>query len=138
LGKETARPGRSFRRSQIDTELQILHKLRRPLVACNNMVLLKQLVLNGLGIAFYTPIGFLPELEQGTVRAVPLSSPSMSKLRVGLLLHRRRRPRPAAVAILEALEQALRSLGQQLEPTRKVPRVPARPRVAAELSSGDV
>lgn len=125
-------------RSQIDTELQILHKLRRPLVACNNMVLLKQLVLNGLGIAFYTPIGFLPELDQGTVRAVPVESRSMSKLRVGLLLHRRRRPGPAAMAILAALEQALRDLGQQLDPKRKPPSAPARRRVAADLSRGDV
>ncbi len=103
-------------RSQIDTELQILHKLRRPLVACNNMALLKQLVLNGLGIAFYTPIGFLRELENGAVRSVPVASPSMSKLRVGLLLHRRRRPGPAASAMAEALGLALKDLERQLEP----------------------
>jgi DNA-binding transcriptional LysR family regulator len=103
-------------RSQIDTELQILHKLRRPLVACNNMALLKQLVLNGLGIAFYTPIGFLRELENGTVRSVPVASPSMSKLRVGLLLHRRRRPGPAAAAMADALGLALKDLEKQLAP----------------------
>lgn len=103
-------------RSQIDTELQILHKLRRPLVACNNMALLKQLVLNGLGIAFYTPIGFLRELESGTVRSVPVASPSMSKLRVGLLLHRRRRPGPAAAAMADALGLALKDLEKQLAP----------------------
>ncbi len=120
-------------RSQIDTELQILHKLRRPLVACNNMALLKQLVLNGLGIAFYTPIGFLRELEAGTVRSVPVASQSMSKLRVGLLLHRRRRPGPAAAALAEALGEALKDLERQME--AKPARAPRR-RSPAYASSG--
>jgi DNA-binding transcriptional LysR family regulator len=102
-------------RSQIDTELQILHKLRRPLVACNNMALLKQLVLNGLGIAFYTPIGFLKELESGEIRAVPVESDSMSRLRVGLLMHRRRRPAPAAAAMADELGAALQELGKRIE-----------------------
>ena len=102
-------------RSQIDAELHVLHKLRRPLVACNNMVLLKQLVVNGLGVAFYTPIGYLRELEAGTVRAVPIAGASISQLRVGLLLHRRRRPGPAAAAMAEALGAALRQLAQRTE-----------------------
>jgi DNA-binding transcriptional LysR family regulator len=97
-------------RSQIDAELQILHKLRRPLVACNNMMLLKQLVANGLGVAFYTPIGFVDELEAGTVRAVPIAGTSISALRIGILLHRRRRPGPATSAMIEALSDALQRL----------------------------
>jgi DNA-binding transcriptional LysR family regulator len=100
-------------RSQIDAELQILHKLRRPLVACNNMVLLKQLVANGLGVAFYTPIGFLDELEAGSVRAVPIAGASISSLRIGILLHRRRRPGPAATAMIEALGAALKRLAER-------------------------
>lgn len=100
-------------RSQIDTELRVLHKLRRPLVACNNMVLLKQLVVNGLGVSFYTPIGFLKELEAGSVRSIPVASASMSKLRIGLFLHRRRKPGPAAAAMAEALGLALRDLGDR-------------------------
>ena len=108
-------------RSQIDTELQILHKLRRPLVACNNMALLKQLVLNGLGIAFYTPIGFLKELESGAVRAVAVESPSMSRLRVGLLMHRRRRPAPAPAAMAEALGLALKDLAVRIQQERAPP-----------------
>ena len=103
-------------RSQIDVELQLLHKLRRPLVACNNMVLLKQLVVNRLGVAFYTPIGFLSELEAGIVRAVPIAGTSVSDLRIGLLLHHRRRPGPAAAAMVEALGSALRRLSERIAP----------------------
>jgi DNA-binding transcriptional LysR family regulator len=103
-------------RSQIDAELLVLHKLRRPLVSCNNMSLLKQLVLNGLGIAFYTPIGFLGELKNGTVRSVRVASASMSKLRVGLLMHRRRRPGPAAAAMAEVLGEALKDLEKRSMP----------------------
>ncbi len=120
-------------RSQIDTEMQILHKLRRPLVSCNNMSLLKQLVLNGLGIAFYTPIGFLRELKNGTVRSVPVTGQSMSKLRVGLLLHRRRRPGPAAAAMAEAMGVALKQLEKQMEPK---PQRASRRRAPAYASSG--
>ena len=120
-------------RSQIDTELQTLHKLRRPLVACNNMALLKQLVLNGLGIAFYTPIGFLNELESGAVRAVPVGSFGMSRLRVGLLLHRRRRPAPAPAAMAEALGVALKDLGRRVQQGFGRP---AKRRVAVQLTEG--
>ena len=101
-------------RSQIDVELQTLNTLGRPLVACNNMVLIKQLLIDGLGIAFYTPIGFLREIEAGSVRSVPITGTSMSKLRIGLYMHARRRPGPAAAAMGEALSQALAKVSGQI------------------------
>ncbi len=109
-------------RSQVDTELIGLLKHRQPLVACNNMTLLKQLVLDGLGIAFYTPIGFMKEIESGTVRAVPVKDPSQSTLRIGLLLHRRRRPVPAAAAVAEELGGALIDLEKRIAKTNTGPR----------------
>ena len=121
-------------RSQIDVELQILHKLRRPLVACNNMVLLKQLVVNGLGVAFYTPIGFLNELEAGSVRAVPIAGAAISSLRIGLLLHRRRKPAPAAAALIDALSLALQRLAERTARLQTpMRRRPLRRRDAARL-----
>jgi DNA-binding transcriptional LysR family regulator len=113
-------------RSVLDSELMILAKRRQPIVACNNMALLKQLVLNGVGIAFYTPIGFLREIDAGTVRAVPMASPAVTRLRVGLLLHRRRRPTPAASALADAIGDALAALSRQMaaKPTRRHGRAP--------------
>jgi hypothetical protein len=40
----------------------------------------------------------------------------MSKLRVGLLMHRRRRPGPAAAAMAEVLGEALKDLEKQSMP----------------------
>lgn len=123
-------------RSQLDSELILMLKNGHPLVASNNMVLLKQLVIEGLGIAFYTPIGFMKELEAGIVCAVPILGASVSKLRIGLLLHRRRRPSPAAAALAKALGGALSDLEQRIERMR--PQTPApvsRPRTTARRRS---
>jgi DNA-binding transcriptional LysR family regulator len=111
LQQEEARPIRSL----LDVEVNSFAELGPPLVVANNLMLLKALIADGIGIAFYTPIGFLEELASGSIVALPLKIEAFSKLRLGLLRHRRRKPTPAAAAVLDLLKQLLVQLSEQAQ-----------------------
>ena len=102
-------------RSLLDVELNTLQKLKRPLVVSNNLLALKPLIAEGIGIAFFTPIGFVDELASGEIVAIPLNREPFQKLRVGLMLHRRRKPTPAAAAVLDLLRNRLSSLAAEVD-----------------------
>ncbi len=111
LLQEDIRPIRSL----IDIELLGIRDLRPPLVVSNNMMLLKPLIRRGTGIAFYSPIGFLDELERGELVGIPLDVQPFKQLRVGLMVHRRRKPTPATRAFLDLLREQLFGLGAEAE-----------------------
>jgi DNA-binding transcriptional LysR family regulator len=94
-------------RSTMDAELAAAKTSSRPLLVANNLGMLKHMVRAGLGVAFYTRIGFVEDLARGEVVAVPLAEKRLAALRVGLILPRRRRPSPAVAAMTEHLAQAL-------------------------------
>lgn len=102
-------------RSLLDVELKALQELARPLVVANSLLAMKPLIADGIGIAFYTPAGFLDELQRGDIVAVPIDHEAFQQLRIGLMLHRRRKPTPAAAAALELLRKQLVRLADQVE-----------------------
>ncbi len=102
-------------RSLVDLEVQELRNTRAPLAVSNNMMLLKPLIRQGLGISFYTPIGFLDELKSGEVVGIPLEVEPLRELRVGLMVHRRRKPTPATSAFLDLLRARLVELSEEVE-----------------------
>jgi DNA-binding transcriptional LysR family regulator len=97
-------------RSVMDAELAAAKTARRPLLVANNLGLLKHMVVAGRGVAFYTRVGFIEELRQGLVVAVPLRAHRLAHLRLGLLLPLKRRPSPAVAAMTEQLARALREI----------------------------
>ena len=101
-------------RSLLDVELNAVRRLSKPLVVSNNLLTIKPLIAEGVGIAFYTPIGFIEELKRGDIVAVPIQEAPFRKLRVGLVVHRRRKPTPAAAAMLELLQKRLRELTEEV------------------------
>ncbi len=96
-------------RSLIDMELSALDRLGRTIVRSNNLMMLKPLVLAGLGVAFYTPLGMAKELAEGSIVAIPLEGTRLGGMRMGLLIPRRRRLSAAAEAMVEMLQEALAS-----------------------------
>jgi len=94
-------------RTLLDVELAEAKTASRHLLVSNNLTLTKSLVCAGLGVAFYTTIGFVSELERGEVVAVPLREKRLSELRLVLLQPRNRRPTPAVAAMLQALSDML-------------------------------
>jgi DNA-binding transcriptional LysR family regulator len=101
-------------RSIMDAELAAAKSSSEALLVANTLGLLKHMVRAGLGVAFYTRIGFIDELRARTVIAVPLAETRLAQIRVGLMLPRRRRPTPAVVPMIERLSEALHSLAPEL------------------------
>jgi len=101
-------------RSVMDAELATAKSSSEALLVANNLGLLKHMVKAGLGVAFYTRIGFVDELRNGSVVAVPLVETRLTQIRVGLIIPRRRPPTPAAAAMIDHLTEALRALAPEL------------------------
>ncbi|MEZ5665866.1 MAG: LysR family transcriptional regulator [Alphaproteobacteria bacterium] len=81
----------------------------RPFVTSNSQPFNKRLIVRGLGVGFYTKIGFLQELAAGEVVAIPLSNDAYAELRLGLVLPQRQ-PKPAVTVVIRALTDALDAL----------------------------
>jgi DNA-binding transcriptional LysR family regulator len=109
LQQEEIRPIRSL----LDVNADIFTELGHPLVIANNLVLLKALVAYGVGIAFYTPIGFLEELASGKIIGIPLKIEAFRNLRLGIILHRKRKPTPAAAVVIGLLKRQLAELSEE-------------------------
>lgn len=97
-------------RSLIDVELSVLNRLGRTLVRSNNLMMLKPLVIAGLGVAFYTPVGMADEIANGSVVAIPLGGTRLGGMRLGLLVPRRRKLSAAAETMVDHLSAALAAL----------------------------
>lgn len=97
-------------RSLIEVQLSALERGGRVLMRSNNLVMHKAMVMQGAGIAFFTPIGMMEEILTGQIVAIPLKGTQLDRLRIGLLLSRRRQLTPAVRALAEQLGAALAAL----------------------------
>jgi DNA-binding transcriptional LysR family regulator len=76
--------------SMISIELAALDRTGRTLVATNNQMMLKPLILAGVGVAFFTPIGLLNELREGSVVALPIAGSRLQELEISVMVPRNR------------------------------------------------
>ena len=97
-------------------EMDAFKSAHQPLVVSNTLAVLKRLLLRGIGIAFYTRLGFTEELASGRLVAVPLDDERLSNLRLCLIAPSDRRPTVAADAMAEHLRQALAEFGNGVDP----------------------
>lgn len=97
-------------RSMIEVELSSLERAGRILVGSNNLMLLRRMIISGVGVAFYTPLGMTEEIRRGEMVGVPLRSRKLDSLRLGLVVPRRRQLTHAAQAMMEQLSTALQQL----------------------------
>ena len=56
-----------------------------PRLQSNSIQMIKNLILLDMGISFFTPLGFLREIESGEVVWRPLASPEINLLKIGLV-----------------------------------------------------
>ena len=96
-------------------EMDAFKSVHQPLVVSNTLAVLKRLLLRGVGIAFYTRLGFTEELASGRLVAVPLEGKRLSTLRLCLIGPSDRRPTVAASAMAAHLRQALTQFGSGLD-----------------------
>ena len=99
-------------------EMDAFKSAHHPLVVSNTLAVLKRLLLRGVGIAFYTRLGFTEELASGRLVAVPLEDERLSTLRLCLIAPSDRLPTVAAQAMAEHLRQALARFGSGLDGER--------------------
>ncbi|WP_306117557.1 MULTISPECIES: LysR family transcriptional regulator [unclassified Roseitalea] len=90
-------------RSFIDIELSMLQRTGRVLVASNNLNMIKPLIMAGVGVAFYTPLGMAREIREGKIVGVPLKGTRLGGLKMGILVPRRRRATHATEAMIDHL-----------------------------------
>lgn len=82
----------------------------KTVVLTNSLPMTKQIMLDGLGIGFFTPTGFVDELISGDLVHVPLAEPDLSASEIGLLIHRDRQASPAVRALAARLMEQFAAL----------------------------
>lgn len=101
--------------SMIAIELSALDRAGRTFVATNNQMMLKPLILSGIGVAFFTPLGLLEELRAGDVVAIPIAGSSLKDLEVGIVVARNRPLTGATQAVAEFLGEELAKFAKEVE-----------------------
>ena len=73
--------------------------------------MLKLSIMLNMGIAFFTRLGFLSEIEAGDIVWRPIASPGINQLRIGLLVPATRAMSPPAQQLARHLADDLNRLG---------------------------
>ena len=86
----------------------------RATLKTNSLSMTKDMLKAGVGIAFFTPTGFVEELKAGELVCVPLAEPDLSSSEIALLIHRERQSWPAVRALTSRLIEEFESLQRDL------------------------
>ena len=79
-----------------------------PVMVSNVSPVIKEAVIAGRGLAFFTRLGFLDEIVQGRVVWRPLADPDIQRMRVAILQRKHHRPTLVQKAFVDALVRRLR------------------------------
>jgi len=79
-----------------------------PRIVSNSIDLMRQVILSGLGIGFFTPVGFVDEIARGDLVHVPLAEPGLADSAIGILVPQDRRPTLAGRIAMDAVRLRLR------------------------------
>ena len=82
-----------------------------PRLVSNSIQMLKLSIMLNMGIAFFTRLGFLSEIEAGDIIWRPIASPGINQLRIGLLVPATRAMSPPAQQLARHLADYLNRLG---------------------------
>ena len=99
----------------VGDELEAFKRAHKPVAVSNTQAVVKRLLLRGVGISFYTRLGFSEELASGSLVAVPLEGQRLSELRLCLVAPSDRLPTVAGHAMADHLRSALASFGADLD-----------------------
>ena len=95
----------------IDDDYAAFRSSVQPRFVSNSIEMLRQVIRAGLGVAFFTRLGFMREIGSGELVWVPLASPRLERLRLGLFTSAQRTLSPATVAVVKELAAGLSKLG---------------------------
>ena len=75
---------------------------------------MRRIIERGLGIGFFTPIGFIDEIERGELVHVSLSEPLLAESAIAVLVPRGREPTLPARIAMETVRKRLTELAQRM------------------------
>ena len=101
--------------SILGDEVQALRERSSPVVMSNNINLMRNLILSGVGIALYTAVGFLDEISEGRIAAVPVDDRRLSQLEIAIVVPKNRLSTVAAATLLSHLQEEFRALATKLD-----------------------
>lgn len=105
-----AQAGPLPRSADIDPDFARFRAGLKPRLVSNSIQALKVAIRLGMGIAFFTRLGFLDEIERGELVWRPFESPAINALRVGLLIAEGRTPTAPARQLTRRLVDELARL----------------------------
>ena len=91
----------------LGSEMEAFKRANDPIMVSNTLALVKRLLLRGVGMAFYTRLGFVEELADERLVAVPLAGERPKSLRLALIAPSDRAPTVAGEAMAEHLAAEL-------------------------------
>lgn len=103
-------------------EMEVFKRSHVPVMVSNALALMKQLLLDGSGIAFYTQLAFIEELASGRLVAIPIENEVLSSLELSLIRSSERLPTVAVRTMAEHLKMELTRFSDE----REWPREPNR------------
>jgi DNA-binding transcriptional LysR family regulator len=92
-------------------------------IISNSIDLMRQMILAGIGIGFFTPVGFIDEIKRKEIVHVPLAEPWLTDSEIGILTPRGKQPTAPARVAMELIRLRLRELAARLPKTQLQGRV---------------
>ena len=105
-----AQAGPLPRSADIDPDFTRFRASLKPRMTSNSIQALKVAIRLGMGIAYFTRLGFLDEIERGDIVWRPFDSPAINALRIGLVIAEGRTPTAPAHQLTRRLVEELGKL----------------------------
>jgi DNA-binding transcriptional LysR family regulator len=86
-----------------------------PRIVSNSIEFMRQIILSGLGIGFFTPVGIIDEIASGELVHVPLAEPRLADSAIGILVPQDRRPTLAGRIAMDMVRLRLREFAAMLK-----------------------
>ncbi len=81
-----------------------------PAMSCNSTTMVKQLLIAGRGISFFSKIAFMDELARGEVVWRPLANPAINAIKVGIVIPTHRTLSHVTLQFVERISKRLKQL----------------------------
>jgi len=100
-----------------------------PRIVSNSIEFMRQVIKDGLGIGFFTPIGFLDEIRRGELVHVALAERGLANSRIGIVVPADGRPPSLAARLtVEHIRERLNQFSRELAAPLRAQRTPAKSR----------
>jgi DNA-binding transcriptional LysR family regulator len=90
----------------LEAEFAVRRTVIRGRVISNSLEFMRAMLLAGLGVGFFTSLGFAREIARGDLVYVPLVEPRLRKISIGVMTVRRRTLAPAAELVLGEIRRS--------------------------------